>query len=512
MRNLAYFLGSFALVFLLGIGSAYAETIPSTPATTFTDLATLHVTGSHGGGPYTSIAGCLATVSPTYSYRHETGPHNSHFQVSQTNTGGGSCWVVASNSSCPSGLNNPSIVNTLSGSDVHGHPYLHYKCQSVEPSCPSSYTLSADRSSCSRPDCPYGRDSEGNCIGQCDEKGNQEAVSGYYTSPPSLICKAGCVAKRSLLLDGSPGYNVLINGKTQLYAKYSYDYVPNAGNATNGVACSDVSQSLADSTPPEPVTSPQNITQSCAQGQQGGTVNGVYKCFDQTTGQPVAESGPVEKEKTTTQTQTNPDGSQTETTTTTYPDGSQKVVVKTTQPSGQSSTETTEIGSDGKPIVTGGLGSSGSPNGSQDALKQGVKEGAKEGIKEGLTDYCTDNPTAAMCNNEEITPGTAASISGLYDKQSGDKTFQSVLTGFKTSIQSQPFYSAATSVLSISVPAGACTGFSASVPVSIMGVSKTFTIDMTEAFCGSTASLVYTLLGIGIMIAAVWVAIRIAFL
>jgi hypothetical protein len=497
MRNLLYFLGSFFLAVLFGIASAYAETIPATSSTVDKYGITLPLCG--GGTTFTGY---------NYTTKEQVAAAlDAHYPV----TCGSDTYDAQNVHVSGSNICYDNIANGQNwGQDCRTIQVL---AGQTEYSCPANQGWTLEGQSCTRPDCPSGnRDAQGNCIGQCDGKGNQDAVEGYYVSPPPLICKSGCVAKRYLVIDGAPGYGVLINGKEQLYAKYLYTYEPLVSNTANGIACSDVSQSLADSTPPEPVTNPENITQSCAAGQQGGTVNGKYVCFDQSTGVPVAESGPAQKEKTETTSVTNPDGSVTETTTTTYPDGSKKIVKKTTQPSGQSDSETTEIGSDGKPIVSGGLGSSGSPNGSQDSQKQAVKEG----VKEGLTDYCQANPTTEMCKqaseDEEIDSGTAANITGIYEKQSGDKTFESVLVSFKNNVSGLPFFTAATNAFSLSIPAGSCSGLSASIPIDILDFHTVWNIDLTETFCGTTALYVYFIFGIGLLITATWVGIRIALL
>ena len=59
-----------------------------------------------------------------------------------------------------------------------------------------------------------------------------------------------------------------------------------------------------------------------------------------------------------------------------------------------------------------------------------------------------------------------------------------------------------------SLPSGSCTGMS--YQTTFMG--RAFNFDASNVLCGSTAASIYTILGLGVMLAAGWVAFRIAIL
>lgn len=110
-----------------------------------------------------------------------------------------------------------------------------------------------------------------------------------------------------------------------------------------------------------------------------------------------------------------------------------------------------------------------------------------------------------MC--QEIESGSPAGTSDLYTPES--RTVGNVLSDFRGKIQNAPFYSGASNFFNISVPGGSCGGMNAQIAV---GWGQSFNIDIDSVLCGSTAQLVYSVLGIGVMLAAAWVAFRIAIL
>jgi hypothetical protein len=92
----------------------------------------------------------------------------------------------------------------------------------------------------------------------------------------------------------------------------------------------------------------------------------------------------------------------------------------------------------------------------------------------------------------------------------GTRTASTVLNGFVATVKTAPWYSAATNLFSVTaMGAGSCDGLSYTTP-NLYG--RTMTFDVGAVLCGSYAASLYTLLSVGLMLAASWVAWRIAFL
>lgn len=226
-------------------------------------------------------------------------------------------------------------------------------------------------------------------------------------------------------------------------------------------------------TPAEQATTPQS---DCVKSGQGfGTVNGVVVC----TGPP-----PVTREKTETTTSNTPTSGPATTTTTT----------RTTTCQGGTcvTTETAKV-------TTGGSGPGGTGPGSTSTPGPTTTTEEEEGS------FCDKNPTSDKCQQSE--PGTPAPVTGLYTKDA--KTVASVVDAFKATIQGAGFYNAAAGYFSASMPSGSCTGMSANIQPPL---GASWHIDLGDYLCGSTAATLYSLLGIGVMLAAGWVAFRIAIL
>jgi hypothetical protein len=102
--------------------------------------------------------------------------------------------------------------------------------------------------------------------------------------------------------------------------------------------------------------------------------------------------------------------------------------------------------------------------------------------------------------------GEGASTDELYTK--GDRTVAQVFADFSAKVQGAGFFAAAGNFFNTSIPGGGCPSLSASY--SILGAQ--WDIDMTSVFCGAAAQVAYSVLSVGIMLAAVWVAFSIAFL
>lgn len=296
----------------------------------------------------------------------------------------------------------------------------------------------------------------------CPEAGTPQSSGWFLMGPsptssfPGVTCAGTCL----VVFSGyAPAGEAIQNGVKQYYARGTWQYLGPSNTCSGGTSTPSASQSL----PPD----------TCAPGQYYGTINGKPVCVDATTGQP-ANTSPASPSTTTTQTDntTNPDGSTTKTTTTTNPDGSTTTTTTTTQPNGNSTTTTTTTPPPGE---------------------------------DQTDDFCKKNPDSPMC--QEIESGSPAGTSDLYTPES--RTVGNVLSDFRGKIQNAPFYSGASNFFNISVPGGSCGGMNAQIAV---GWGQSFNIDIDSVLCGSTAQLVYSVLGIGVMLAAAWVAFRIAIL
>lgn len=500
MRKLMYFLLGVLIAFTAMLPYARAETIPATSNEVVVSDLEQHKVYYCTGGATENAQACADRLTGssgcTYTVTSETqSQFNLHFSC-PWGSSGDEIFTAGFVGGCPAG-------SSWNGSD----------CVTVTYSCPSNQGWSLEGASCSRQDCPFERNPDGTCKGQCEGKGGTDAGTGIYEeTPPQLICKTGCAATRSLDLGDPNRYSKIISGSVKYYGSYSYTFADAGGGV--GVPCSAVSSSLESSTAPS-IVDPNSITESCGAGQGMASMGGKTICVDQNTGQPVTSSGTTQRDtQTTTNTVTNSDGSTTTTKTTTYPDGSKTIEITNTAPGGgPSSTSKTEIDSTGKPVIVTGPAGSGTTGGGGAA--SGLdKNGVRDGVKEGVEKYCEAHPNSPICKEEEEggPQDQGATIEGLYQKQSGDKTFTSVLTGFKNTVSGLPFFAAATGAFSLSIPAGACSGLSASIPIDFMGLHAVWDIDLTDTFCGDWAYTVFTIFGIGLLLTAAWVGIRIAFL
>jgi hypothetical protein len=367
--------------------STYQNDVPRNCQSGFVNWGTNN-SYSCSGSSCTSVGGsCNGKKTATLgacNYPASTGT-TSTYTITSTTTDNGNCPVTATQTRATR-----LIAGCPSGTSFHNG-----QCSTSTYSCPANQGWTLNGTNCERPECPYARNPDGTCQGQCDGKSGQTAAEGYYTSPPSLACYNGCAATRSLVLDGSPGYNVLVNGVTKLYSKFNYSFADDGTGQGHGVSCSAISPALESSAPPT-AENPTSITQSCGAGQTGQYLNGKFTCVNTQTGEKAAEGGVTQPKTTTSQTVTNPDNSTTTTETTTYPDGSKSIKVTTTPAPGSGGStviEETEVDADGKPIISGGAGGGTGPG------------DTAEGVKEGIDDYCTANPTASICQKSEAGGG-----------------------------------------------------------------------------------------------------------
>ncbi|MBL8506680.1 MAG: hypothetical protein JNJ51_10015, partial [Methylobacillus glycogenes] len=196
---------------------------------------------------------------------------------------------------------------------------------------------------------------------------------------------------------------------------------------------------------------------------------------------------------TTTTTTQNPDGSTTETETTTKADGSTTVITTTTNPDGSSTTTTTTTPGAGSSTSSGGGGGSGNGNGN-----------GSEGNEQ--VDICKSNPNIPAC--KETDAGDAASTDGLYEVDPARKTFGTILEGFAGKVTQLGWYQSVSGFFNVQVPSGSCGGMSGSVGFG----GYSFEYDLDPIFCGSAAQTMYSILSIGVQLAATWIAFSIAFL
>lgn len=327
--------------------------------------------------------------------------------------------------------------------------------------CPANQGWTLSGTNCTRADCAAGqtRDSVGACVLACTQSANEQVGSGRYgfTYPqPSGVnyCVNGCTVY--------PGGAGTVVGAV----KYQYAYVNGAGGAAS--SCSSTTMNTTPNVDaPDGTHLTDTTANSCISSGQGfGKVNGTVVC-----------TGPVDTITTAKTVDVAKDAANATTTTST--------TSETTCIHGTCTTTTTT-----NVTPPSGSGTTTGDTKTQDPAK-----------------FCADNPTSPLCKKaEEIDPGSAASVSGLYTK--GSRTVADVLGDFKSKAQGAAFYGAAVNYFGGSLPSGSCTGMS--YQTTFMG--RAFNFDASNVLCGSTAASIYTILGLGVMLAAGWVAFRIAIL
>ncbi|MBK7955714.1 MAG: hypothetical protein IPK02_18200 [Candidatus Accumulibacter sp.] len=179
---------------------------------------------------------------------------------------------------------------------------------------------------------------------------------------------------------------------------------------------------------------------------------------------------------------------------------------KTTQKAGTTGTDTTVTPPGGTPTTTNEKSST-TCDGDRCTTTKTTTDGSgtkTESKTEDKSDFCDRMPNSPLCKETEA--GTPASDAGLYTKKA--ETVAEVLGNFRATVTGSAFYTAASGFFGGSIPSGSCTGLN--VNVSVMG--HTWALDAEPVLCGSTATSIYTILGLGVMLAASWVGFRIAIL
>lgn len=415
MTSRAFLLLGFLIVLLVSVSAAHAETIPATSTETVVtpDYAYYKFSDAVPGYsdcvpectrfPSRNSMGNAAAAADWGNGRTYTYNAGNTTPDPTSPSGSQSIYIWLDDNL---GSSRGVYGSKVWGSCTTGATYNGTSCATYTYTCPSNQGWTLDGQSCTRPDCPYVRNPDGTCAGQCDGKtasGAPDAIpQALYkaTSVPKITCVNGCVATASTVIEigGSNSYDSIVkieNGVKVNYINVVYDYADDGTGQGSGVACSAVSSSLANSTPPTGVSNPDQIQQSCGSGQTGAYVNGKYTCVSNTTSEQTAQETVAKPQTTTTNTVTNPDGSTTTTKTTTYSDGS-KTIETTATPSGggsPSTTTTQHLDADGKPVsnaTAGGGSGSGQTN----------TANVKDGVKQGLDQYCTENPNSGLCKEE----------------------------------------------------------------------------------------------------------------
>lgn len=273
-------------------------------------------------------------------------------------------WLTKNESSgalqCSAQNGNPAVYN-------HIIPKSVYDCPDT-----GGWSL-VNTNQCTRPDCLPGeiRDEiSGACKPQpCESAGTPATGTGLIKATANhspelrIACTGGCIT--SVAAD-CPTHSAVVNGVQQLFCTGRYEYT--GGNVGDCTPSAQNAPEILNQPPPN----------TCAEGQFGGTVNGEFKCYNDS-GVESPTTPPVTSTSTTTVSDTtNADGSTTRTTTTTNSDGTTTVTTENfpngvNAPPGPSSSET-------------------------------VTTGQRDSDRE-TTPFCEENPESPICKKSTVTGG-----------------------------------------------------------------------------------------------------------
>jgi hypothetical protein len=339
--------------------------------------------------------------------------------------------------------------------------------------CPPNSTLVGGRCQCGAGFVFYDNQCKAPVCTSKAQTGSYDSWGGPDYSPPLAACIDGCMAGSPLTV-GSPSRKRIVNGVD------TYPYSTVYGLTGNGSAdrCSA----------PNPTNNGNGPPESCGSGQGMIKMDGVTKCINTSTGKPVNTSPPTSETKTNnTSTTNNPDGGKTVT----------NVVNNTT--TGGTTTITNVYGPGcSDPATCPPISTTTSTTGGG---AHGEAGGNGEGDGE---DFCAKHPDSLACKNVESGDGAAAS--GLYTPETG-KSFTQSMQNFQATVSTAPFMQGISSFFNVSVPAGACSGLSVTIPV----FDSSWNVDMTNVFCSTTADAVFLIISLGLMLGASYVAFRWAF-
>lgn len=349
-------------------------------------------------------------------------------------------------------------------------------CTGSTYSCPAGEGWTLSGQNCTRPACPSGQvrwPSGGTCYEPCTPFTGEPYGGGisreYHGTGnlPDTTCLGGCQLDLGSTFGGYGSGKWWARGIATYTGKRCVaDQVYDEQNPSAPPITNTVGSEAAEGSPE---------SKCITSGQGFGTVNGVVVC-----------TGPVEQTKQTTKetvrnTPASGPGSTTEKTTTTICNvaGACTTTVSST-------------------VTSGGANADGTGAGSSTAAGDG------KSTTEAKSVYCAKNNNAAGCAAEN--QGKPAGTGELYEE--GTRTVSDVLSEFKTAVSAAPVVAAATNYFAGSLPSGSCSGLS----LNVSALGKSWVFDPGSVLCGSFAASVYTVLGIGVMLAAGWVAFRVAIL
>lgn len=293
-------------------------------------------------------------------------------------------------------------------------------CASNTAQCPTGSTLTAGQCICNSGLKPF----NGQCVApKCETKdtdATEDSMSDIYSSGspnlPSSACVGGCMAYL-FTIPAKVANCRIVGGVRQ--CKYKFAYMRSGGG--NGDACT-AGQGGVDS----PTASQPQPAESCGAGQGMIKMDGVTRCVNTSTGQPVNTSPP------TTNTQTNNQ------TTTQNPNGTTTVTRTTTNTSTGGTTTVTEVYGPG---VTPGSGippistTTGTTGGGAGGGTGGSTGGEEDG--DGKTD-CDKHPDSLACEDMG-TPTQTDNLAQptLYERKYPDG-IQGVWTARRSELMGSP--------------------------------------------------------------------------
>lgn len=496
VRLFLFFVAGFVLVTFSLLSTAETINATSIPAGTSTPKEHVYAKWNTTTPTYPT-AGAVCDAFRGSSYNKGTCADTIYAWSSYGNAA--DCKYIPTNQTTCSTLGNAQGVYSTcpAGTTSNG---TNCVTSAVTYTCPTGQNWTLSGSSCTRPDCAPGetRQSDGTCLAPCpifdgSAKDNQPATKPANCTCPSGTkwfayngcrkscdsvpvggdanagfdlafgkgastgCFGGCEVQPK-----SGGYDILKDGSHSSAATYTGWSC--AGTGTGSAPTTD-GQPQPDSAKLDPTKKKEPV---CGSGEGVITSSsGNVMCLP--AGTPNTSTPKVEKKQ---QVETFPDNS-TKTTTTT----------STTDPNtGATDTRTT---------TTGTGGQSGAAGTSTSKTNSGGTDGNGDGDGDGDCD-----PTLHFCGG----PATE----GIYTKK--DKTFQSVLDQFQTTVKGSSIGSATTTFFNVNTPSGGCPGWVVTVPY------INYTISGAEIFCNG--SLLSVLHGAGaVMLAlATYIAFTWAFL
>lgn len=443
-------------------------------------VASAYGTVSHAPGGSSCVAEWADSIGGVYSQGDPFVGYAA--RLGAQNYGGSPNWTCSPSASsaqtvtCSSGqsVTTPPInffctsANPYGG-QFYGRFYYRGAVVPTPPACPSNSTSAAGVCTCN----PNFKSAGAECVPYtCGALGSTVSsnTTTRYDMPASgtTICFDGCTA--------TPEWQ---------YGTGSNRWATGPWYSTGGVCeGSTVATGGAEPAPaPAPAGSAPQSNADCDPGWCWGTAAGLAACVrcpttvtdvtstSSTSASGVTTSGP----STTVRTTQNPDGSSTTTTTTTNPDGSTTTTTSTGPAGG-------EVGDYCRLNPTAAMCSTAGGDG----------EGTGE---EEEPEPCTVNPSQAGCGGDP-TPA-----SSLYSEKA--KTFQTVLTNFRTGINATALGSGASGFFTVA-GGGTCPTWTIVIPY----------IDATVPFdfwCAAWASQALSLMGAALMVVAGFFSFRVAF-